>query len=240
MFKIAICDDEQAICSYIEDIILEYQREIHVDVEVEVFYSGKDLCKAIDHQQRFDLIFLDIEMNLLNGIEVGKKIREELDDYITKIVFVSGTDTYYRQLFEVQPLNFVSKPIQPYKIKENIRLAMKLSDQLDGLFRYKKKHENYQIDVKHILYFESIGRQIRMVTVEGEGQFYGKLEEVLAQVAKYQFIQIHKSYVVSYNQITQFKYEAVILSNGESLPISQSRRKDIRNFQMKYEKERLS
>ena len=68
-----------------------------------------------------------------------------------------------------------------------------------------------------------------MVTVEGEGQFYGKLEEVLAQVAKYQFIQIHKSYVVSYNQITQFKYEAVILSNGESLPISQSRRKDIRS-----------
>ena len=83
MFKIAICDDEQAICSYIEDIILEYQREIHVDVEVEVFYSGKDLCRAIDHQQRFDLIFLDIEMNLLNGIEVGKKIREELDDYDT-------------------------------------------------------------------------------------------------------------------------------------------------------------
>ncbi|MBU3811131.1 MAG: LytTR family DNA-binding domain-containing protein [Candidatus Niameybacter stercoravium] len=240
MFKIAVCDDEQAICSYIEEVILEYQRESYLEIEVEVFYSGEDLCRVIDHQERFDLIFLDIEMKLINGIEVGKKIRQELDDYVTKIVFVSGTESYYKQLFNVQPLNFISKPIQPSRVTENIRLAMKLSNKLDGLFRYKKKHESYQIHVKDILYFESMGRQIRMVTIDGEDQFYGKLEEILAQVAKHQFMQIHKSYIVNYNQIMQFKYETVIVSDGDHLPISQSRRKDIRNFQMQYEKERLS
>ena len=240
MFKIAICDDEQAICSAIEKIILKYREESYIGVEIEVFYSGEELCRYIEEQGRFDLIFLDIEMKLLNGIEVGRKIREEMDDYITKIVFVSGTDSYYRELFEVQPLNFISKPIEAAKIEENIRLAMKLCNQLDGVFKYKKKHENYKIDIKDILYFESMNREIKMITTKGEEKFYGKLEEIIIQLAKYQFIRIHKSYIVNYDQIMRFKYEEIILSNGQHLPISQSRRKEIRNLQMQYEKERLS
>lgn len=240
MFKIAVCDDEQAICSLIEKISLQYQKESCTKLEIEVFYSGEELYKHIQERGRFDLIFLDIEMKLVNGIEVGRKIREEMDDYSTKIVFVSGTDSYYRDLFEVQPLNFISKPIQPNKIRENIRLAMKLSNQLDGVFKYKKRQESYKIDVRDILYFESMNREIRMVTTQGEERFYGKLEEIITQVAKYQFIQIHKSYVVNYNQIIQFRYEAVILPDGESLPISQSKRKEVRHLQMQYEKERLS
>ena len=239
MFKIAVCDDEKNICSSIENVILDYQKELCTELEVEVFYSGKELCRAIDNEERFDLIFLDIEMDLLNGIEVGIKIRQEKDDYITKIVFVSGTEQYYRQLFNVQPLNFILKPIDPLKIRENIKLAMKLSNQLDGLFTYKKRQEVYKIDVKDILYFESMDREIRMLTIKGEEKFYGKLEDVLAQVGKYQFMQIHKSYIVSYNQVTQFKYEQVLLANGECLPISQSRRKEIRALQMQYERERI-
>lgn len=240
MFRIAVCDDEKNICSSIENIILDYQKELCAEFEVEVFYSGRELCRALDSQERFDLIFLDIQMELLNGIEVGYKIRQEKDDYITKIVFVSGTEQYYRQLFNVQPLNFILKPIDPLEIRKNIKLAMKLSNQLDGLFTYKKRHEAYKIDVKDIFYFESMDREIRMVTTGGEERFYGKLEDVLTQLGKYQFMQIHKSYIVSYNQVTQFKYEQVSLANGESLPISQSRRKDIRALQMKYEKERLA
>jgi len=104
MLKIAICDDEQIVCADIEKIILDFKKESGLDLEVEVFNSGTDLFKFIENENTFDLIFLDIEMQDLNGIQIGIKLRNELEDYVTKIVYISSKDNYDRQLFEVQPI----------------------------------------------------------------------------------------------------------------------------------------
>ena len=69
--------------------------------------------------------------------------------------------------------------------------------------------------------------------------FYGKLQEVFRQVAKYRFITIHKSYIINYEQVANFKYEEVVMSNSACLPISQLKRKEVRGLQMKYEQERF-
>lgn len=237
MFKIAICDDEQGICSSIENIILDYQRSTLVEIDLEVFYSGEELCAFIESENTFDLIFLDIEMEPLNGIEVGKRIRIDNNDYITKIVYISGKDSYYKQLFDVQPLHFLSKPLDADKIIADLRLAMKLSNKLDGVFSYKKGYESHKIYVKDILYFESKDRKIRIVFVKGEDTFYGKLDEILSQIGKYQFMRIHKSFIINYAYVHKFKYDEVIMSNSVCLPISQSRRKEIRELQIGYERE---
>jgi len=81
MFRIAICDDEPAVCSQIETILLNYSEESNLDIEIQVFYSGEELCKFLEDGEGFDLIFLDIELKLINGIEVaysgGKSKKEE-------------------------------------------------------------------------------------------------------------------------------------------------------------------
>lgn len=112
MLRIAICDDEITICSHIENIIMEYSKYF----VIKVFYTGEQLVDYIEQGNKFDLIFLDIELNLLNGIQVGKKIRQDMNDYITKIVYISGKNCYDRELFDVQPLNFIPKPIIKKKL----------------------------------------------------------------------------------------------------------------------------
>ncbi|HAX52771.1 MAG TPA: DNA-binding response regulator [Lachnospiraceae bacterium] len=237
MFRIAICDDESVICSQIETVILNYAAENNLKVEIQVFYSGEELYRFLERGQNFDLLFLDIELKLINGIEVGRKIRENLDNQIMQIVYISGKDSYYLDLFEVRPMHFLPKPIKAAEIIKDLRLAMKLTDKLGGIFIYKKSRETYRKAVKDILYFESLNREVKIVSTEGEDQFYGKLDNVFEQMAKYQFLYIHKSYIVNYFHVTKFKYEEVTMSNAVVLPISQSRRKETRELQIRYERE---
>ncbi len=239
MFKIAVCDDEIEISSQIEAIILKYRKETYKELEVEVFTSGEELCGYLEQGHFFDLIYLDIEMKQLNGVQVGKIIRQKMDNYVTNIVYISGKDNYYKELFDVQPMHFLSKPVEAGKIIEDICLAMKLSDKLEKTFVYKKGYNMCKIQIKDIIYFESLDREIKIVTTKEDDRYYGKLEEVYPQVAKHCFIQIHKSYIINYAQVKKFKYDEVIMFNSDNLPISQSRRKEVREQQLKFAKERI-
>lgn len=237
MFRIAICDDEQVICSQIENYILDYAAEYNEKIETQVFYSGEELERFLTCGESFDLIFLDIEMNMKNGIEIGRYIREDMDNQTVQIVYISGKENYYRDLFEIRPMHFLKKPIEAAEIIKDIRLAMKLSSRMGGIFTYKKGHDIHRKEVKSILYFESNNREVKIVTDEGEESFYGKLDEVYEQVAKYHFMYVHKSYIVNYLFVTKFRFEDVTMTNLAVIPISQAKRKSIRELQMKFEKE---
>ncbi|KNZ43473.1 LytR/AlgR family response regulator transcription factor [Acetobacterium bakii] len=239
MFSIAICDDQRAICSEIETIILDYQKSTLMEIQIEVFYSAKKLSIYMEHEHNFDLIFLDIEMKGFNGLDLGRKIREEMDNQITQIVYVSGKESYFKDLFEVRPMHFLSKPVEPDKVIKDVELAMKLANRLGGVFSYKKGPDTHKLPIKNIIYFQSVNREIKIVTITGEELFYGKLHEVFRQVTKYRFINIHKSYIINYEQVANFKYDEVVMSNSDCLPISQLKRKEVRGLQMKYESERF-
>lgn len=237
MFRIAICDDEQAIGSQIENILLKYSKRTYLEVDITVFYSGEELYRYIETGHEFDLIYLDIEMELMNGLEVGKKIRNTMKDHKTEIVYISGKDGYDRQLFDVQPLHFIAKPIDPKMVIEDLNLAMLRVEKLGGIFTYRKTIETYKVPIKDIIYFESMDRELRIVSINNEDIFYGIIQQIFETVAKYQFIKIHRSYIVNYRHIAIFKYDEVIMSNGIRLPISQSRRKEVREIQLSIEQE---
>ncbi|MGE4509058.1 MAG: LytTR family DNA-binding domain-containing protein [Eubacteriaceae bacterium] len=92
-----------------------------------------------------------------------------------------------------------------------------------------------RVRIKDILYFQSINREIRLLTTTDVATFYGKLKDISSQLNEFQFVQIHKSYLLNYAQIIEFRYDHVKLTNSEILPISQSKRKKIRELQIKYE-----
>ena len=119
MFRIAICDDESTICSQIEKIILGAHRIINEEIEIEIFGSGEELCEFMENRHLFDLIFMDIELKLINGIEVCRKIREEFKDESSKIIYISARDGYAMDLFESRPLNFLVKPLSAEIIIKN-------------------------------------------------------------------------------------------------------------------------
>lgn len=235
MFRIAICDDESVVCSGIEEIILNYSTSISEKIDVEVFYSGEELYEYIKNDTSFDIIFLDIELNKLNGIELGKIIRNEMKNEITQIVYISSKENYAMELFEVRPLNFLIKPIDDTKVIKVVNKAMELLNKLDVYFNYKQGHNFCKKEIKDIIYFESDNRQVKMVTTTGEIIFYGTLSEIHSQLESHKFFFIHKSYLINYYHVVEFYYDKLVMTNSQILPISQSKRTEVRKLQLKYE-----
>lgn len=235
MINIAICDDEKAICSQLENILLEYSNSAYLKIDVSVFYSGESLLDYLNQGNSFDLIFLDIELGEINGIEVGRQIRKVHKNFESEIVYISGNDSYDRQLFDVQPLHFIPKPIISSIVIDDLKLALERARRISGYFKYQKGYDTYKIPISEIIYFESLNRVIKIVTISGTDSFYSSLEDVLFNVSKHQFLQIHRSYLINYNHANVLRYSEVVMSNGETLPISRTKRQEFRTLQMNEE-----
>ena len=237
MIKIAICDDNKYICSEIEKVILDYEKTSINEIDVEVFFSGESLIEFIKNEHQFDLIFLDIELGTATGIEVGNIIRNELDDYISKIIFITSKDGYEQQLFDVQPFNFIKKPLDHIKIKNCLNLAIKLLGMDNKIFEYKKGYDVIKVDIKNILYFESKRKRIKIVTHNCEDYFYGTLESLRENLPKI-FMEPHGSFLINFYQIERVTKESVFMRNGIEIPISQRNLKNIRSMLIDFEKEK--
>ena len=228
MLRIAICDDDKLICQQLEDMLYNICKNINEKLETEVFYSGEELCRFLIQANRFDIIFLDIELREINGVEVGKEIRDEYNDEITQIVYVSSKESYAMDLFEVRPLNFLVKPVSKERVESVLIKAVKLFGDNNHFYEYKNGNVNFSVPVGDILYFESAGRKVNIVMLDDEKSFYGKLSEVEEQLSSQDFIMIHKSYLINFSHVIEYTYDYVKMSNKEVLTISQNNRKAVR------------
>lgn len=238
MFYIAICDDDAEICTRLEQIVYEYGNTAGIQIESISYYTGEKLLEDMKQGKYFDLLILDIELPLINGVKVGKRIRMELKNEIIHIAYISSRESYAMELFEVRPINFLIKPLNKVKVKEVIEKGIRLSNKWKELFQYKQGHILKKRNIKDILYFESMNRQVKIITVDGEENFYSSLADVYSRVKKHNFFYSHKSYLVNYQHIVEFKYNYLTVSNGETIPISQSRRKSVREYQIEMETEK--
>jgi DNA-binding LytR/AlgR family response regulator len=233
MITVAICDDEIKIGAELESILMEIFSKINIKYEIEVFFSGEELHSKMVTGAHYDLIFLDIEFGKheINGVEVGRLIRDTYQNQMVSIVYISWQKKYALQLFEVQPLNFLIKPLADEKIEDVVKKHMKIAGFLTGEFIYKKGHDTFKVQVKDITYFESYDRKLILHLADGcEEEFYGSIKEVYQeQLKKFDFLFIHNSYVVNYDYVTALKFDKVFLANSiMPLPISKHRRGEVR------------
>ena len=231
MVTVAICDDEVLITSELEQSILNISEKLNMQTEIDVFFMGSQLYKSMASGLCYDLIFLDIEFatDEINGIEVGKLIRNTYNNNTTSIVYISWEMNYAMQLFDIRPLNFLTKPLNDNKIEEVLRLYLKLRGLWSQFFTYKIGRDVLKVQMKDIVYLESDKRKLVLHLADGKKEeFYGTLKAIYQnQLQKFDFLFIHAAYVVNYEYIASLKYYEVILLDGTRIPISQHRRKDI-------------
>lgn len=237
MLRIAVCDDVDAICSELENIILDFQKQEVVKLTVDEYSSGETFINALKSGYKYELIFLDIEMGKINGVEVGHYIRDELKDYIAKIVYISSKTGYDRQLFDVQPFNFLPKPLDRNKVISVIKLAIKFFEIENNTFSFKTGNQTHRLPARDIIYFESTGRQIKLVSLNDIFYFYGTIDFVAEQLSKSRFIMPHRSYIVNYDNVLTIKKDEITMCNGYIIPISRLKAKEVREFQIAYEEE---
>lgn len=228
MFRIAVCDDHVQICTEIETIIRDSKKLKLYDIEIDIFHSGESLLGYIERNHNFDLLLLDIELQLMNGVEVGRKIREDQKDEITQILYISSKQSYAMELFDNRPLSFLIKPIDKDKLIHLIERAINISNISCSHFEFKQNGLIKQIMYKDIIYFSSKDKKIHMISIEGEKIFYGRLDEVEKILPDEVFIRIHKSIIINYDYISIASYDKIQLTTGEVLSISQRYRSIVR------------
>ena len=239
-FHIAICDDENFTCSNIENILINYAEKNEIEIEVDVFYSGEEFIDMIRGEMHYDILFLDIELVSINGIDVGQIIRCEFNDDAMQIIFISSKTQYAMQLFRIRPMDFIVKPFTSDEIVAAFEQGVKLIERGNQIFTYKIGRDYFKVAYNKIMYFQSVERKIKLIFTNGEEpvEFYGKLDEIHEEVPRFDFLYIHKSYLINSNYVTCYSYENVSMINGDILPISQSRRKKVRERILYIQKEK--
>lgn len=109
IISIAICDDDKLFTGSIELLLMNLAKKYSMTVETEVYYKGEDLVKDIKKGIKYDIIYLDIEMENVNGVVAARYIREIDLDVI--LIYISNYEKYLRELFEVNTYRFLDKPI---------------------------------------------------------------------------------------------------------------------------------
>lgn len=225
---VAICDDDKRYCSELEELLKKVANQLNIRIYIDVWFSGEALQEYLKKGNPIDIIFLDIELMRLSGIDVGTYIRRDMKDNKTQIIYISSKSSYAIQLFKTQPFDFLIKPIHEedlYGIME--RLAEILLTQ-NRLFEYQNGRVWYQIPYEDILYFRSELHKVVIVTQDKEIEFYGKLSAVIEQVPP-QFVSIHKSYLINREYVETYIHTAVKMKNNTVLAISKAFQKQVRD-----------
>lgn len=225
MFCVAICDDEEVICNQIEKYLSIYVEQ--GKIKTEVYYSCEKLYEDLLSGIYYDLIFLDIELKHMNGIDLGNKIRSYLGNQRTQIVYISVAEKYAMELFQVRPLNFLVKPIDERNVIDNLKTAIKLSEMNGGCYEFQTGSSLFRIPFHEIIFFESCGRKVILNTQYTTYEIYKKLDDIEKEVP-ITFVRIHKSYLVNEIYVKTLTNEQITLNDGTELSISRSYRKLVR------------
>lgn len=227
MINIAICDDDIFLTSEIEKHLMNFASEMNLDINLDIFFDGQSLLEYINQGNYYHLIFLDIEMNHLNGIDTAYKIRK--DNQKVLLIYVTSHENYAKKVFEVSAFRFLTKPVNPSLLKAYFTAACKNILECPNYFQYRYNKISYRLPLDSIIYFQSDLRITYIVTTYGTKKCYARLntiEKNLKENMVY-FFRTHQSFLVNPQYIMEYHYDTIVLQDKTTLSISHNRRKKI-------------
>lgn len=220
-FRIGICDDEEIILDKLYQLIRNKFEKINCEFDINKFTNAKSLINS-HSKDDYDIVFLDIDMPKINGIEVAQNIR--ISSPNTIIIFVTGKDELVYESFKVQPFRFILKSKLAEELTEAIIEAHKLLEKNTYKIHIKIDNKPYEIDVNSILYIESSRNYIIINTVSNKQYKYkDSINQKERELEEYGFIRTHLGYLVNQRYIQRISNENVIIKNNQKIPISRSR-----------------
>ena len=221
MIKIAIVEDEAAVRDQLTDYVRRYTRQYGTEFEVTCFTDGDEILE--NYRPAFDIIFLDVEMKRLNGMETAQRIRELDEDVL--LIFITNMAQYAIKGYAVGALDYVLKPV-PYfafsqqlqKAEEQLRRRTRhyLAVPVEGGLR--------RLDTSRIYYIESEGHRVRFYTEEGDFAAPGALKALEEKLADRPFARCNSGYLVNLAQVQAVQQNTVQVGPYE-LQVSRPKRK---------------
>lgn len=218
VFQIALCDDINSFCVKLKKL-LQTCFQSDTTLMIDIFHDGKSLINSLKDTS-YQLIFLDIDLkNEISGIDVAKAIR--CKDPFTEIAFVSAHTELAMQLFQVQPIDFLVKPITLERLKETIHTYYARHPE-NRVFSYRNK--KYYITYNDIIYFECTQKKGTYHTKDTTQEFrlHESFQNFCDGISDFGFIQIHQSFCINRNYIHHITKDTVVLKNNMEFPLSRT------------------
>ncbi len=229
--RIAICDDEKEIRTYMARNI----RFLYEDAEILLFEDGKSL---LDYTEQIDILFLDIQMQEMDGLTVARELRKAKNT--VTIIFVTAIEEYVFQAFDVGAFHYLVKPFDQAKFFEVLRkaaegrkeISQKEKREEEGIL-IKKGAVTRRIYLSEIIYLEVFNRIITLHTAGEDIEFYGKLMELEKSLGD-RFVRCHRSYIVNLRYVLKYDATGITLDNGTKVLLAKQKYAEFVKCYMKY------
>jgi len=221
LIRVAIVDDDQTIQSKLERYIHEFENQSTEKFKIDFYSDASDLVK--NYKSQYDIIFMDIQMEKLDGLSAAEKIRET--DKNTIIIFVTNMSGYAIQGYKVDALSYIIKPIVYIDFAQQLDKAVnKIISNRNAFLLVTVNNEIIRLDVTKICYMESIEHKVSIHLEDETITLYNTLTNLEKLVKAYHFERCNSCFLVSLRHVERIEKD-IVKVGGDQLVISRSKKK---------------
>lgn len=221
MLTIGICDDITEDLLRIHTYLTKYFSPNNIQANISVYKSGHELLNSPINLRKFDILFLDVRMPQLNGIDIGREVRRH--NQRVKIIYITGYLEYIRPAVDTAHCFFyLLKPITYEQLAEKLTIVLdyiKESQQKIELISNKTK---WYYSASEIYYFERIDRKTYVrTTAKTSIYIYTPIIELAEKLKDLGFASPHRSFLVNMEHIRSMTESNILLSNKVEISLAQ-------------------
>lgn len=233
LFKVAICDDENKEIQEIQRFLHIYEMQHDIDFEISTFRESSVLLKEYNTCGKYNILFLDVEMPGINGLELARHIRE-IPDKMVKIIFVSNYPEYMQDSFNVEAFQYFPKPLTFEKFEQlMLRIIKAYKESENTSFLIKEDGAEEIVYAENIISIESINakrKRLRITLNDNAIEIQGVLSEWERNLANLSFFSPCRGFLVNLNSIHYIKDKELIMNNNDRVPLSRRKEKQLREI----------
>ncbi|WP_300276347.1 LytR/AlgR family response regulator transcription factor [Peptacetobacter sp.] len=223
MLNISICEDENIQALYLESLIKEHLDNLKIEYNINLFNSGEELIKK--YNKYTDILFLDIKMRGLSGMDTAKEIRK-FDENI-EIIFTTALQEYVFEAYEVKAFRYLLKPIDKNLLFNYLDLCIKEINHKNKKICLKYKSNLLILNLDDILYAEVIQKNTTIYTKDNSYSLKMSLKDLETTINSSSFFKCHNSYLVNMDKVNSINPNFVTIGKY-TIPISRPRYKEFK------------
>ncbi len=225
--KIAIVEDLQSDRTILSRYIQKYAKLNHITVDISFYESGEEFLENA-RLSELDVVFLDIYMQALNGMEVAQKIRNDASNCL--IVFVTTTDSFAVQSYHVNALYYLVKPFHFEAFLPVMKRVHKSLKTSSLYIEIKSSREMRKILLSNIILVDYYAHYVQIHTQDQMIRTYMKFAEIESMLLEYpEFLCCFRNIIINMNAVKKIDGKDFILINEKRVPINRSRSKEIKS-----------
>lgn len=218
--QIAVCDDEKI---FLEDLIGQVSTQFLKtgnEININSYMDGTKLLEASE-KIPFDVLFLDIEMPGISGIEVAEAIRAA--NPFVNIIFITNREDLVFQSIHYRPFRFIRKHWLKEELPEAIEALTRKIRSENQYYTISFNNSSIQLRITNIMYIESYKHDIFLYTQDEKYRIKSNLQRIEKEFEVYGFIRVHSGFLVNYRYIYSVDKTKVVLNNKDMVPLSRYR-----------------